>query len=298
MKILITGKNGQLGYELANKFSRTPKAQHEVIALDRHELDLLHPDQIVKTVRAIKPDLILNAAAYTAVDLAEKEADLAVAINGIAPGVLAEEANRLDVPIVHYSTDYVFDGSATRPHIETDPVAPLGIYGKSKLAGEIAVASIARRHLVMRVSWLYGNRRQNFMLTMLRLMRERESLSVVNDQIGSPTWVRLVADTTERSLDFGLNTASLKITDGLYHVAASGMTSWHGFASAILANTRDPARRVKNIRAISTLEYPTPAKRPAYSVLNCAKIEAALGFKLPAWDSQLLACIADEQNES
>jgi dTDP-4-dehydrorhamnose reductase len=293
LKILITGKNGQLGYELANKFS----AAHDIISLDRHELDLAQPDQIVKTVRSIKPDLILNAAAYTAVDLAEKEADLAVAINGIAPGVLAEEANRLDVPIVHYSTDYVFDGSATRPYVETDLVAPLGIYGKSKLAGEIAVASIARRHLVMRVSWLYGNRRQNFMLTMLRLMRERENLSVVDDQIGSPTWVRLVADTTQRALNFEADEAEITIADGLYHIAAGGVTSWHGFASAILASTQDPARRVENIRAISTREYPTPAKRPAYSVLNCAKIEEALKIKMPSWDSQLLACITEQQDE-
>lgn len=294
MKILITGKNGQLGYELAQQFSTA----HEVVALDRHELDLSQPDQIVKTVRSIKPDVILNAAAYTAVDLAEKEADLAVAINGIAPGVLAEEANRLDIPMVHYSTDYVFDGRASEPYLETDPVAPLGIYGKSKLAGEIAVATTARRHLIMRVSWLYGNRRQNFMLTMLRLMRERERLSVVDDQIGSPTWVRLVAETTERALDFDSTKPTLKIADGLYHVAASGMTSWHGFASAILANTRDPARKVDSIRAISTHEYPTPAKRPAYSVLNCAKIEAALSINLPSWDAQLLACIAEQDTTS
>ncbi len=293
MKILITGKNGQLGYELANKFSTA----HDVISLDRRELDLSQPDQIVKTVRSIKPDLILNAAAYTAVDLAEKEADLAVAINGIAPGVLAEEANRLDVPIVHYSTDYVFDGSATRPYIETDPVAPMGVYGKSKLAGEIAVASIARHHLVLRVSWLYGNRRQNFMLTMLRLMRERENLSVVDDQIGSPTWVRLVADATQRALNFEADKAEITIADGLYHIAAGGVTSWHGFASAILASTQDSARRVENIRAISTREYPTPAKRPAYSVLNCAKVEAALRIKMPSWDSQLLACITEQQGE-
>jgi dTDP-4-dehydrorhamnose reductase len=287
VKILITGKNGQLGYELTEKFS--PK--HEVVALDRNELDLSQPDQIVDKVRAIKPDLILNAAAYTAVDLAEKEAGLAV--NSIAPGILAEEANRLGVPIVHYSTDYVFDGSATAPYTETDVTAPLGIYGKSKLAGEIAVASTARHHLIMRVSWLYGNRRQNFMLTMLRLMRERENLSVVSDQIGSPTWVRLVANTTERALNLSSSKPTLKIKDGLYHVAASGVTSWHGFASAILANTSDLERRVQNIRAIATSEYPTPAKRPAYSVLNCAKIEAALGVKLPAWDAQLLDCIAE-----
>jgi dTDP-4-dehydrorhamnose reductase len=289
VKILITGKNGQLGHELAEAFS----SKHEVVALDRNELDLSQPDQIVDKVRAIKPDLILNAAAYTAVDLAEKEAGLAVAINSIAPGILAEEANRLGVPLVHYSTDYVFDGSASVPYKETDAVAPLGIYGKSKLAGEIAVASTAKRHLIMRVSWLYGNRRQNFMLTMLRLMRERENLSVVSDQIGSPTWVRLVANTTEHALNFSSGKPTLKIADGLYHVAASGITSWHGFASAILANTNDADRRVQSIRTIATSEYPTPAKRPAYSVLNCAKIEAALGVKLPAWDAQLLDCIAE-----
>jgi dTDP-4-dehydrorhamnose reductase len=289
VKILITGKNGQLGYELTEKFSPA----HDVIALDRNELDLSQPDQIVDKVRAIKPDLILNAAAYTAVDLAEKEAGLAVAINSIAPGILAEEANHLGVPIVHYSTDYVFDGSATEPYKETDVTAPLGIYGKSKLAGEIAVASTAKRHLIMRVSWLYGNRRQNFMLTMLRLMRERENLSVVSDQIGSPTWVRLVANTTERTLSFASSKATFRVSDGLYHVAASGVTSWHGFASAILANTNDAERRVQNIRAIATSEYPTPAKRPAYSVLNCAKIEAALGIDMPTWDSQLRDCITE-----
>jgi dTDP-4-dehydrorhamnose reductase len=289
VKILITGKKGQLGYELAEKFS----LGHDVISLDRNELDLSQPDQIVDKVRAIKPDLILNAAAYTAVDLAEKEAGLAVAINGVAPGILAEEANRLGVPLVHYSTDYVFDGSAAAPYKETDAVAPLGIYGKSKLAGEIAVASTAKRHLIMRVSWLYGNRRQNFMLTMLRLMRERENLSVVSDQIGSPTWVRLVANTTEQALNLSSSKPTLKIKDGLYHVASSGVTSWHGFAAAILANTNDLERRVQNIHAIATSEYPTPAKRPAYSVLNCAKIEAALGVNLPAWDAQLLDCIAE-----
>ena len=294
MKILITGKNGQLGYELAETFLlRHEPVRHEVVALDRNELDLSQPDQIIEKIRAIRPDLILNSAAYTAVDLAEKEADLAVAINAIAPGILAEEANRLGVPIIHYSTDYVFDGSANEPYKETDAVAPLGVYGKSKLAGEIAVASTAKRHLIMRVSWLYGNRRQNFMLTMLRQMRERENLSVVSDQIGSPTWVRLVANTTERALDLASSKAALKIADGLYHVAASGVTSWHGFASAILANTNDTERRVQNIRAITTSEYPTPAKRPAYSVLDCTKIETALACKMPSWDAQLVKCIAE-----
>ncbi len=286
MKILITGKNGQLGFELTEMFRHVG----EVIALDRSQLDLAKPETIADTVREIKPDLILNAGAYTAVDLAEKERDSAVAVNAIAPGVLAEEANRLGVPIIHYSTDFVFDGRATAPYRETDAVGPLGIYGKSKLAGEIAVTSVAKQHLVMRVSWLYGNRGKNFYLTMLRLMRERDSLGVVNDQIGSPTWVRLIAQTTKAAVRLDGGRAELSLADGLYHVASSGATSWHGFASAIFAGTHDAERKAKEIRAITTAEYPTPARRPAYSVLDCAKITQALGEPMPAWDAQLAAC--------
>jgi dTDP-4-dehydrorhamnose reductase len=289
MKILITGKNGQLGYELAEMFRHIG----DVVALDRNELDLAKPETIAAKVAEIKPGLILNAGAYTAVDLAEKEPDAAVAINAIAPGVLAEEANRLGVPIVHYSTDYVFDGAAATPYVETDRTGPLGVYGKSKLAGEIAVSTTAKRHVIMRVSWLYGNRRQNFMLTMLRLMRERESLSVVNDQIGAPTWVRLVARITKQALRFEGDRAAFNVDAGVYHVAPRGATSWHGFASAILAGTHDAERKVRTINAITTAQYPTPAKRPAYSVLDCTKIEQALGVQMPTWESELRDCIAE-----
>jgi dTDP-4-dehydrorhamnose reductase len=289
MKILITGKNGQLGYELAEMFQHVG----EVVALDRAELDLSKPETIAAKVAEIKPALILNAGAYTAVDLAEKEPDAAIAINAIAPGVLAEEANRLGIPIVHYSTDYVFDGAATIPYVETDRTGPLGVYGKSKLAGEIAVSTTAKRHVIMRVSWLYGNRRQNFMLTMLRLMRERESLAVVNDQIGAPTWVRLVARMTKQALRFEGARAAFNVDEGMYHVAPRGATSWHGFASAILAGTHDAERKVRTINAITTAQYPTPAKRPAYSVLDCTKIEQALDMQMPTWESELRDCIAE-----
>lgn len=289
MKILITGKNGQLGHELAEMFQYAG----EVVALDRSELDLSRPETIAAKVAEIKPGVILNAGAYTAVDLAEKEPDAAITVNAIAPGVLAEAANRLGIPLVHYSTDYVFDGSATKPYVESDATGPLGVYGKSKLAGEIAVTNTAKNHLVMRVSWLYGNRRQNFMLTMLRLMHERDSLSVVSDQIGAPTWVRLVARTTKQALRFEGERAAFNIASGVYHVAPHGATSWHGFASAILAGTHDPDRKVSAVNAITTAQYPTPAKRPAYSVLDCTKIEQALGVQMPAWESELKDCIAE-----
>jgi dTDP-4-dehydrorhamnose reductase len=286
MKILVTGKNGQLGYELAEMFRHVG----EVIAFDRDALDLAKPETIAATVSEIKPALILNAAAYTAVDLAEKEKDTAVAINAIAPGVLAEQANRLNIPIVHYSTDYVFDGNSTTPYVESDATGPLGMYGKSKLAGEIAVATTAKQHLIMRVSWLYGNRRQNFMLTMLRLMRERETLSVVSDQIGCPTWVRLPARATKAAIAFEGARASLAMPSGIYHVAPRGVTSWHGFASAIQQHIHDPERKVSLVTPITTAQYPTPAKRPAYSVLNSEKIERALGITMPAWEDELIAC--------
>jgi dTDP-4-dehydrorhamnose reductase len=286
MKILITGKSGQLGHELAKTFRRIG----QVVALDRNQLDLSKTEKIAETVRDIKPGLIINAAAYTAVDLAEKEADIAVAVNSVAPGVLADEANRLDVPLIHYSTDYVFDGSSTTPYRETDATAPLGVYGRSKRGGELAVALVAKRHLIMRVSWLYANRGKNFFLTMQRLMRERDTLSVVNDQIGAPTWVHHVAQTTKQILKIARSRAEFAVEDGTYHVASAGTTSWHGFASAILANTMDPERKVKEIRAIATAEYPTPAKRPAYSVLDCTKIELALGVKMPHWEDQLREC--------
>ena len=283
MKILITGKNGQMGYELAQIFA---KSGNTVFALDRAAMDLSDVKQIREVTRAIAPDLILNAAAYTAVDLAEKESALAFAVNADAPAILAEEANRLNAPIIHYSTDYVFDGNGTRPYRETDAVGPTNVYGHSKLKGEEAIAGIAKQHLVLRASWLYSNRRHNFLLTMLRLAAERDSLSVVNDQMGSPTWVRHVSSTTQALVD---SNAGLLVPSGVYHLTASGITSWHGFAAAIMAKSK-PAVKVL---PINSAEYKAPAKRPAYSVLDNSKIEAVLNQKMSLWESQLDACLVE-----
>lgn len=284
-RILITGADGQLGWELQRTFAPLGN----VFAFDRNGLDLASPDALRAHCREINPALILNAAAYTAVDKAESEPELAMRINGEAPGVLAEEANRLGVPLIHYSTDYVFDGAANRPYRENDATDPQSAYGRSKLAGEHAVAATASRHLILRTSWLYGNRRQNFFLTMLRLARERDELRVVADQVGSPTWVHQVAEVTRRAITGGESA----IDSGIYHVSANGSTSWHGFATAILAAVPDPARRANRVVPIATSDYPTPARRPAYSVLSNAKIEAALNIRVPDWQTQLVACASE-----
>ncbi len=283
MKILITGKNGQMGYELAQVFA---KPGNTVFALDRIAMNLSDAKQIREVTRAIAPDLILNAAAYTGVDLAETESVLAYAVNADAPAILAEEANRLGARIIHYSTDYVFDGAGTRPYRETDTVAPTNVYGRSKLKGEEAITGIAKQHLVLRASWLYSNRRHNFLLTMLRLAAERESLSVVNDQLGSPTWVRHVSTTTQVLVDAA---GELLAPSGVYHLTAAGVTSWHGFAAAIMAKARPSVK----VLPINSAEYKAPAKRPAYSVLDNTKIESVLKYKMSLWDSQLDACLAE-----
>jgi dTDP-4-dehydrorhamnose reductase len=290
MKVLITGGNGQLGDALKRTFAPVG----EIIAPDRTSLDLADTNQIVQFVRETRPGLILNAGAYTAVDRAETEVEAATAINARAPAVLAEEANRLGVPIIHYSTDYVFSGTATVPYLESDAVGPLNVYGQTKLDGELAVSQVAKRFAIFRVSWLYSNRRQNFMLTMLRLARERESLTVVNDQDGSPTWVQSIADVTRRAVS--AKSADLELDNGIYHLSAAGKTSWFEFASAILAQTKDPLRRATSIKPISTAEYKTPAQRPSYSVLNCAKIEQALSLKMTSWQEQLRACLAEPES--
>ena len=290
-RILITGGDGQLGWELARTFG----VRGEVHALNRVQLDLADTNAIRKCCREIRPALIINAAAYTAVDKAESEPDIAMQLNGIAPAVLAEEANRLSIPLIHYSTDYVFDGNATRPYREDAPTSPQSVYGESKLAGEVAVSGIAREYLVLRTSWLYSNRRQNFLLTMLRLARERDELRVVADQIGSPTWVRTVASMAASAIATDTASRALRIASGIYHAAAAGQTSWHGFAVAILEGTKDPVRRAKTVVPIATVDYPTPAKRPAYSVLDSTKIARALAQEIPHWCSQLHACLAEMQ---
>lgn len=295
LRILITGRNGQLGWELARGFAAQGAGRCEVFALDRQSMDFTHPEQIRGRMRAISPHLVINAAGYTAVDQAEREPHLALQVNGVAPGILAEEANRCGAALIHFSTDYVFAGDAARPYREDDPVQPQNVYGQSKLAGEQAVAAIAERYLLLRCSWLYSNRRHNFLLTMLRLAAERDELRVVNDQVGSPTWVRSVSEATQRMVELGSERIELAIPRGIYHVAASGTTSWHGFAAEIIADTRDPARRVNEVKAIASSEFPAPAKRPAYSVLAHDKIEAALGLRMSDWRTQLQECLAERK---
>jgi dTDP-4-dehydrorhamnose reductase len=288
--ILITGKNGQLGYELAGLFTGVHDVQ--VVALDRTQLDLTKLDQIRAKVRELQPTLIINAAAYTAVDQAESDAAVAMQVNGIAPALLAEEANGCGAALIHYSTDYVFAGDGTKPYRESDAVQPQNVYGRTKLAGELAIASIAKRYLILRTAWLYSNRRHNFLLTMLRLARERSELKVVNDQLGSPTWVRDVAVATQKMVQVNAAEISLTIPSGVYHVTATGVTSWHGFADAIICGTTDPARKIKQVDAISSAQYNAPAKRPAYSVLSHEKLEAA-GIVTRNWQAQLADCIAE-----
>ena len=284
-RILITGRNGQLGWELARSFAKIG----DVFAFDRDGLDLAHADAIRRVCAEIKPSLILNAGAYTAVDRAEQEPELAMQINGIAPRIFAEEANRLGAALIHYSTDYVFSGDATTPYREEDSTSPQNVYGATKLAGEQAVCAVADRFLVFRTSWVYAARRQNFLLTMLRLSREREELRVVADQIGSPTWVQTLADFTRAAVSAN---ASLAITDGIYHISAGGRTSWHGFAETILAEIADPKRIAKRVVPILTTDFPTPAKRPAFSVLSNQKIEFATKMTVPSWQQQLAGCAA------
>ncbi len=286
LRILVTGKNGQLGWELERAFSRFG----DVFAFDRDALNLADSDAIRRCCNNVKPALILNAGAYTAVDRAEQEPELAMQINAVAPQVLAEEANRLGAAIIHYSTDYVFSGTATIPYREEDPTAPQNVYGKTKLAGERAVSEVADHFLVFRTSWVYAARRQNFLLTMLRLAREREELRVVADQIGSPTWVRTLSDLTRASIDAQ---GRLAIADGIYHASANGRTSWHAFAEAIFKSLPDPSRIAKRIVPISTTDFPTPAKRPAFSVLSNQKLEFATKMRVPDWQDQLAGCVAD-----
>ena len=288
--ILITGKNGQLGYELARLFAGASEVA--VVALARTQLDLTKLDQLRAKVREFQPALIINAAAYTAVDHAEADAAVAMQVNGIAPAVLAEEANRCGAAMIHYSTDYVFAGDGHVPYRESDPVQPQNVYGRTKLAGELAVASIAKRFLVLRAAWLYSNRRHNFLLTMLRLARERSELKVVNDQLGSPTWVRDVALATQQMVKIDAAAISLTIPNGIYHVTATGVTSWHGFADAIISSTTDAARKIKQVEAISSAQYSAPAKRPVYSVLSHEKLEA-VGISTRDWQTQLADCIAE-----
>lgn len=282
-RILLTGINGQVGWEL----QRTLQPLGDVIALDRSQLDLANPDALRAVVRDIKPKLIVNPAAYTAVDKAETEADLAMAINGTAPGILAEEARTLDALLVHYSTDYVFAGDGDFPYTEASPVAPRNSYGRSKLAGEQAIQSTACRHLIFRTSWVYGLRGANFLRTMLRLGAERDALKIVGDQIGAPTWSRMIAEATSCAI------ARQQGQQGLYHLTAGGAASWYDFACAIfdLAHQRGMLARKPEVSRINSVDYPTPAERPKNSRLTCNKLREDFGLSIPTWDEQLNLCL-------
>lgn len=281
--VLVIGRIGQVGWELR----RTLAPLARVVSVDFPEIDLTDGGSIVKWVRETRPQIIVNAAAYTAVDKAESDYDRCHRINGIAPGILAEEAKKLSCLLVHYSTDYVFDGTKTTPYTEDDLTNPLGAYGRSKLAGDQAVFQVDGVHLVFRLCWVYGARGQNFMLTMMRLARERETLKVVRDQFGCPTWSRMIAETTAFALKQVLAASDLEAFKGLYHLAASGQTSWHGFAEAIVRLMPPEGKKCRQIDAITTPEYPLPAKRPAYSILSCEKLQRTFGLRLPEWEESL-----------
>lgn len=282
-RVLLIGKIGQVGWELR----RTLAPMAEVVSVDFPDIDLTQADSIRRWVRDTAPQIVINAAAFTAVDKAESAPDQATLINAVAPGVMAEETKRLGGLLVHYSTDYVFDGTKATPYEEQDAPNPLGVYGRSKLAGDQAIQAVGVSHLIFRLCWVYGARGQNFLLTMMRLARERERLRVVQDQFGAPTWSRSIAGATALALQQTVLARDLGAFSGLYHLAASGQTSWHGFAQRIVELMPAEGRRCLAVDAITTAEYPTPAKRPAYSVMSCAKLERVFGLRLPDWEASL-----------
>jgi len=276
MRALVTGASGQVGADVA----RLLEGRAEVAARTRASLDLEKPDEIRSAVREVRPDVIVNAAAYTAVDRAESDEDRARAVNGVAPGILAEEAKRAGALLIHYSTDYVFDGELDRPYMETDATNPLSAYGRTKLEGERAVTAAGGRYLILRTSWVYAPHGRNFMLTMLRLAAERDELRIVDDQRGAPTTSLQLARATVDLSDAQREHA------GIYHATAAGETTWFGFAAAIFeGRKRKPGNplRMPKLVPISTADYPTPAKRPKNSVLSNAKLENVFGIRVGDW---------------
>jgi dTDP-4-dehydrorhamnose reductase len=306
-RILLTGKTGQVGGELALLLPTIG----EVAAFDRRQLDLSKPDDIRRTIREVRPQLIVNAAAYTAVDQAETEEALARAINADAPALMAEEAKNIGAGLVHYSTDYIFDGSKNSPYQEDDAPNPPNVYGKTKLAGEQAIRDSGASHLIFRTAWVYATRGSNFLLTILRLATQREELKIVSDQIGAPTWSREIAAATTQILtklfDRNRNHFSLAGSSGTYHMTAGGKTSWCDFANAILEQSAGAHERlpwfaaatggrpftVRRVIPISTSEYPTRARRPAYSVLDNSRLLRQFGVQVPDWQTQLHSVFSD-----
>ena len=288
MKMLLTGKNGQVGFEL----QRALAPLGEVHAVDSSDCDLANADALRALVRHVQPQVIINPAAYTAVDKADEQADLAMAINGIAPGVMGEEAARLGASVIHYSTDYVFDGNKDAPYIEADRPTPISAYGRSKLAGETALQEATDRHVILRTSWVVGAHGNNFAKTMLRLAAERDSLNVVNDQHGAPTPAALLADLTAHLIRQLQQSGSSTFPFGLYHLAASGETSWYEYARFVLACAEHNGPGTLQVKAgdvcpIDSSRYPTRASRPANSRLDTQKFQQTFGLRLPPWQEGL-----------
>ncbi len=321
MRILLTGKNGQVGSELVRLLSRVG----EVTAVGHGELDLARPEAIRRFITQSRPDLIINAAAYTAVDQAENEESLARAINGDAPAVIAEEAKKIGAFLIHYGTDYVFDGTKRSPYSEDDSTNPLSVYGRTKLAGEEAIRASGVPHLILRTAWVYATSGKNFLLTILRLASSREELRIVNDQFGAPTWARSIAEATARLIS--APASYLAERTGTYHLTAAGVTTWYEFTVAILDAVANGSHHpqpsgastmrvqtenrvaapyaawllaatggrpfiAKRVVPIPTQDYPTPARRPAYSVLSNARFASTFGFSLPDWQDQLSHAIS------
>jgi dTDP-4-dehydrorhamnose reductase len=291
-KILVTGKNGQVGWELC----RTLAPLGEIVAWGREDLDLADPDAIRNRIRVTRPDIIINPAACTAVDAAETDPETAMVINGTAPGVMAETACEIGAAIVHYSTDYVFDGAAPDPYSEKNPPHPVSVYGGSKLAGEKAIQETGVPHLILRTAWIYGSRGKNFYLTIGRLLKERPELKVVDDQYGAPTWCRMIAEATAQILVQcrevnPMGRMDLSSVSGIYHLTCGGQTTWYAFAQEIRSLL--PAKpQTARILPIPTSDYPTPAKRPQNSVLSNDKIAEIFGIRLPHWNDALRLCVA------
>ena len=292
MKILVTGANGQVGWELA----RSLLPLGEVVVATRRQADFSSPDSLRACVLAIKPDVIVNAAAYTAVDKAQTEIELAHTINAQAVGVLAETAQQISALLVHYSTDYVFDGTKQGLYDETDNTNPLNVYGQSKLAGEAAIQATGADALILRTTWVYAARGSNFVKSILRLAAEREELNIVADQIGAPTWARLIAETTTHIVRQSMQERQNSVfKSSIYNLTSAGETSWHGFAQAIVAIATEQGVSLanKSIKPIPTTAYPLPAPRPANSRLAVTKLEQHFNLTMPHWQSALALCMAD-----
>ena len=297
MKLLLLGKNGQVGWELQRSLS----VLGDVVALDRdsqdHCGDLTKLDALALTVRRLRPDIIVNAAAYTAVDKAESEPELAHAVNALAPEVLAREAQHLGAWLLHYSTDYVFDGSGKRPWLETDATGPLNVYGRTKLEGERRIAAQCERHLILRTSWVYSARGGNFIRTMLRLAQDRARLTVIDDQHGAPTSAELLADVVAHVVRQVTVAPARKDLAGIYHLAAAGETTWHGYATHVLQQARllQPTIRMvaTGVDPVASEAFATAARRPLNSRLDTAKIQAAFGLSLPPWQQGVDRVLAE-----